>query len=171
MSQEYRAPWGASLKIVTCAACALCLGISGWAAIAISTRAGSVAYWIGLIGPLLLLLGAAPFAVRGYRVGDGVLEIERLGWSTRFTLASLESAEAADRRILAHSLRLFGNGGLFVFAGWFWNRRLGRYRAFGTNLKNIVVLKFRERTLVVTPESPERFVAAVLQHHPRAARG
>jgi len=69
------------------------------------------------------------------------------------------------------SLRLFGNGGLFSSSGLFWNRRLGRYRAFATDPGNAVVLEFPDRTLVVTPESPSGFLAALKLYRPYARIG
>lgn len=60
------------------------------------------------------------------------------------------------------SLRLCGNGGMFSFTGWYRNRALGVYRAFVTDLKSTVVLKFAKRTIVVSPERPEEFAAEIL---------
>jgi hypothetical protein len=56
------------------------------------------------------------------------------------------------------SIRTFGNGGLFGFIGLFRNKKLGRYRAFATDEKNAVVLRFATHTLVITPEQPQRAV-------------
>ncbi len=43
------------------------------------------------------------------------------------------------------SLRLFGNGGMFSITGLYRNRALGNYRAFVTDLKKTVVLRFMKR--------------------------
>ena len=59
-------------------------------------------------------------------------------------------------------LRLFGNGGLFSYHGWFWNRRLGRYRLYATDPERAVVLRFARRTIVVSPGEPAAFVRALL---------
>lgn len=60
------------------------------------------------------------------------------------------------------SLRTFGNGGGFSFTGRYWNKRLGSYRAFVTNPARSVVLRWQDRTVVVSPASPEEFVREVL---------
>jgi hypothetical protein len=59
------------------------------------------------------------------------------------------------------SFRLFGNGGMFSFTGWYRNRALGTYRAFVTDLKQTVVLRFEKKTIVLSPENPERFVSEI----------
>ena len=62
---------------------------------------------------------------------------------------------------MARSLRIFGNGGLFSVCGRFRNRELGHYRAFVTDPKNAVVLRFGEQTIVISPEGPKEFVEAL----------
>ena len=110
--------------------------------------------------PLLFVAGTAPFMVRGYSVTNGALIIHRLGWDFRIELDSLISIDA-DPAALNGSIRLAGNGGLFAFCGWFRNRKLGVYRAFCTDTAHAVVLRFPDRTVVVTPDQPEKFVAAI----------
>ncbi|MGD9599211.1 MAG: PH domain-containing protein [Steroidobacteraceae bacterium] len=56
------------------------------------------------------------------------------------------------------SVRLFGNGGLFAITGWFWNRRLGRYRAFATDPDRAVLLEFARGKVLVTPHDPQAFI-------------
>jgi hypothetical protein len=88
------------------------------------------------------------------------LRIERLGWSTRWPLAMF-SGGLVDPEAMKGSLRLCGNGGLFAFCGWFRNKKLGVYRAFATDLRRSVVLRFGARTVVVTPDDPQQFLAEV----------
>jgi hypothetical protein len=55
---------------------------------------------------------------------------------------------------------------LFVFCGWYRNKKLGTYRLFGTDPKRSVVLKFGGRTVVVTPESPGALIAELRRRCP-----
>jgi len=112
--------------------------------------------------PLLILPGAALFAIRGYAIEPNALAIRRLLWTTRLPLSGLQSAEAVPN-VMRGSLRLFGNGGMFSITGLYRNRALGNYRAFVTDLKKTVVLRFPKRTVVVSPENPEQFVAEISQ--------
>ena len=153
---EYDAPFCRLLWIVSGLATALLvsLPVIGW--VALPPRGSGLARMLIVVTPLVILTGAVPFMVRGYRIEPGGLQIRRLGWSTRLSLRELQSAEASPQAMKG-SLRLMGNGGLFVFAGWFWSRTLGRYRAFVTDPARSVVLRFPDRTVVVSPDAPDEF--------------
>jgi hypothetical protein len=63
---------------------------------------------------------------------------------------------------LRGSLRLFGNGGLFSISGWFWNRRLGRFRAYATDQDRAVLLRYQNGDqIVVTPHDVQHFIVRV----------
>ena len=100
------------------------------------------------------------FTVRGYRIEMGSLYIERLIWDTRVDLRHLRSAEV-NPEAMTRAWRIFGNGGLFSFSGWFRNKRLGSFRAWVTNRNDCVVLKLEDRTLVVSPSEPDQFAEAL----------
>ncbi len=118
--------------------------------------------------PMLLLPGAALFVIRGYTIEPKVLAVQRLLWATRLPLAGLQSAEVLPN-VMRGSLRLFGNGGLLAITGLYRNRTLGNYRAFVTDLNRTVVLRFPGKTVVVSPENPERFAAEISQFAFRGA--
>lgn len=107
--------------------------------------------------PLVILLSAIPFMVRGYVLTEEALVVKRSGWSTRLLLRDLQSV-AGDAEAMRGSLRLWANGGLFSFTGEFWNRRLGRYRALATDPQRAVVLRYPRRTIVITPHDPQHFI-------------
>ena len=115
-----------------------------------------------LIGWLLLAVLLVPLVctVRGYTITDTDLEVARLGWTSRWPLAGLQSA-TVERGVMARSLRTFGNGGLFAITGRFRNARLGAYRAYVTDTERTVVLRFPSLTLVVSPDNPEAFTRAI----------
>ena len=148
MSQHFRDPWSTMLKVVT--------GVILILVMAVSVTVGPPASWV-LIG--IVTLGAI-FAVRGYSVVDSRLLIHRLGWSTKFELASLSNAEFSPGAMMG-SIRVFGIGGLFGFIGRFRNELLGPYRAYATNRENTVVLDFDGAKVVVTPDRPQEFIAAL----------
>jgi hypothetical protein len=89
-----------------------------------------------------------------------MLLVQRLGWHSELILKNLVSAEC-DPEAMKRSIRVFGNGGFFCFAGKFRNKRLGVYRAFATAPHLAVVLRFTDRMVVVTPDNPEEFVKAL----------
>jgi hypothetical protein len=147
---EFKAPWGMLLTAISAGVVALFIGL-----VAAGNARGSVM----VVFPLLLLL-ALPFAIRGYAVSEGVLVIKRLGWETVFPLVDLQSVEI-NPHAMRSSIRLFGNGGLFSFTGLYRSKALGKYRAFVNDMDKTVVLRFPERTIVVSPGDPEGFVEAV----------
>lgn len=148
MVKHFRARWGVKLKLITFGLLAL------FAVIAVTTGPP-----ITLI-LLAIVIAAITFMVRGYSVMDGKLLVHRLGWATTFDLAELRVAEFSPGATMG-SIRLLGNGGLFGFIGRFRNAVLGHYRAYATDDANTVVLEFPDLKLVVTPENPTAFLAAL----------
>jgi len=156
----FDAPWGRSLIFMTLLGVIVLLGTSLLLLVILPATSGdSPGRWFGLI-PALVLLGALPFGIRGYRVWPDRLEVVRYGWVTRISLNDFRTA-TADPDAMRNSIRTLGNGGLFAFAGRFRNKRLGPYRAFATSPANAVVICFTKRKIVVTPEHPRRFLKAL----------
>jgi hypothetical protein len=161
------APWATALKVISVSSTVVLLVLGYVAYRAIPVPSGfthGFGFGVALVFPAILL-GAFLFSVAGYDLNAGDLYVRRPLWATRVPLAGLRRAyhePTACRR----SLRVFGNGGLYSFTGLYWNRSLGRFRLFGTDLSRAVVLVLEGRTVVVTPENPEAFVAHLRQLHP-----
>jgi hypothetical protein len=99
--------------------------------------------------------------VRGYVLTEGHIEVLRLGWSTLLPLAGLV-AVSGDPEGLRGSVRVFGNGGLFSISGCFWNRRIGRFRAYATDPSRAVLLRYQDgKKVVVTPDDVQHFIVRV----------
>jgi hypothetical protein len=157
---EFRAPWSRSVRLATIFSVSILLLIP---TIGIFARPGAGGlWWSGMVGlPVLVLLTTLPFMVRGYVLTESTLEIRRLGWTTTLPLAGLEKA-SGDVELVRGSLRVFGNGGLFSITGWFWNRRVGFYRAYATDLSRAVFLKYRNRRpVLITPHDTQHFLVRV----------
>lgn len=153
----FRAPWGISLIVVTALATALFTTAAVVAGIVL-VKAGhgglAALIWVVLAATWI---GCALFLVRGYTVVSHLLLVHRLFWTTRMSLAGLQSV-TFDPDAMRWSLRLWGNGGLFSFCGHYWSRRLGAFRAFVTDLRKTVVLRSPQWTIVISPDWPEQFV-------------
>ncbi|HEX3126953.1 MAG TPA: PH domain-containing protein [Thermoanaerobaculia bacterium] len=170
-NSSFGAPWSTLLKIMTAFAVAI-LAIVGFVFVTEFPRevAAEIPFYFAMLAVSGAFLGSAFFVVRGYELEPNVLLVRRLLWSTKIPLDNLTNAWA-DETAMKGSLRLFGNGGLFVFAGLFTNRKLGRYRAFATQPRNSVVLKFTNRTVVVTPDRPVEFLQALSMFCPQVKTG
>lgn len=155
----FGAPWARSLKLMTAMTVGLLVTVAliGW----FTNPARGVLWDLNMIIlPLVILAAGALFMIRAYTVSGDRLLVRRLGWNTEIDLNDLQSV-AVDPQAMKKSWRVFGNGGLFCFAGKFRNRRLGYYRALATDPARAVVLHFRDRVMVVTPDAPDRFVARI----------
>lgn len=157
--QNFEARWSGLLIGLTVFSTVVLLGVGS-----LMWRVPLPELWaapIRLVSPVVFV-GCLLFTVRGYQLAGRELGIQRLLWVTRVSLEGLESV-AADPEAMRRSLRTFGNGGCFSISGRFRNKKLGPYRAWVTDHRNAVVLKFGERTLVVSPSDPAAFVEQVKQ--------
>jgi hypothetical protein len=157
---EFSAPWSRSLRLATVGSVAVLLVVM-LAGLSMGPR--QLPLWrAAMVGvPALVLLGALPFMVRGYVLTEEQIEVRRLGWSTVLPLAGLV-AVTGEPEGLRGSMRLFGNGGLFGISGWFWNRRIGRFRAYATDPGRVVLLRYRDgKKVVVTPHDVQHFIVRV----------
>ncbi len=155
--KHYQAPWGRALIVLSVLTTVICLGSSAvvWWQVAGKHQPGLLS--CAALLPLILLFGCALFTIRGYAIGTDEILIHRLLWSTSLPRAGLESA-SVEPDAMRGSLRTFGNGGGFSFSGLYYNKRLGSYRAFVTDLKLTVVLRYANRRVVLSPASPADFV-------------
>lgn len=167
MMTHFRAPWSKSLIVASTFATLVCLGVSYalWT-LPVGASSETLRFWLAVL-PLAILLVCALFTVRGYSIANDALLIHRLFWTTRLPLSGLQSVKY-DPDATRRSIRTFGNGGLFSFTGYFRNKELGSYRAFMTDRRRAVVLRFPDRVIVVSPDRPEDFVRAIFQY---AGRG
>ena len=151
---EFNAPWSRSLRIGTAIFIAIfCVLIL----LGFSRLLGEVPRLIMILLPSVILVTSLAAAIRGYVLTEHEIEIRRLGWTTRLPLDTLQSVEGkADA--LNNSVRLFANGGLFSFTGWFWNRQLKLFRAYATDPSRSVVLRYPNKTIVITPHDPQQFI-------------
>jgi len=155
--KTYKAPWSTSLIVVSVLATLLCLGITfGIPLLPAPKHGGDVGMWLRWL-PLVLVFSCALFTVRGYTITPDSILVHRLLWATRLPRTGMKSAEFLPG-VMCKSLRTCGNGGFFSFTGFYWSKTLRSYRAYVTDLRRTVVLRYERRTIVVSPDSPEEFV-------------
>ena len=157
--KHYAAPWSLSLIVISVLASAVCVAVSVGLALA-----AKVPVWVAL-GPLVIVAGAALFTIRGYTITPEAILIRRLLWTTRLPRAGLASAHV-EPGAMRGSLRTCGNGGLFSFSGFFYNQTVGSYRAYVTDPRRAVVLRFSGRIVIVSPDPPEEFARELALNPP-----
>lgn len=114
-----------------------------------------------LIGISLLIL------VISYSLSPRSVGADREGlWiRRRFGLKKIMRKEILDVRLpegdeMRGAVRTFGNGGLFGYAGYFRNSRMGSMLWFCTRRSNyVLVVRTRGPVVVITPDDPKGFVA------------
>lgn len=156
---EFGAPWSGPLRTTSAAATLLFGAVTAfgllWPGLPKLARPA-----LGVLPPLMLVVGALG-VVRGYTLEPGMLRVRRLFWETRLPLTGLRSCRWEPEAV-RRALRLLGNGGLYAYWGLFWNRRLGLFRLYATDLDRAVVLRFDRRVVVVSPDRPEALVRALV---------
>ena len=162
---KFGAPWSTSVKWITGLTVSFLVilvifGITRLEDVGSGSGSSILFFLAAVVMPALLLVVSACWMIRGYVIAEEILLVQRLGWQSKMDLKDLVSVEA-DPEAMARSLRTFGVGGLFCFCGRFRNKKLGAYRAYATDPKRSVVLRFQDRKIVVTPERPDDFVNCV----------
>ena len=148
MSLRFDAPWSPALTGISVLLAVVAGGLV-WS----GATAGA---WV--LGAVVALAGA--LAVRGYAVEPGAVVVLRPGWRTRLDLRGLD-AVGPDPDAMRWAWRTWGVGGPFAFVGRYRSGRVGPFTAYATDRARAVVLRWPDRTVVVTPDDPAAFVAAV----------
>lgn len=160
---RFEAPWSLGLKVSTGIVLALIAAVTVAVLVSFTHGSPEAPAWSGIVaalaGPAIVAV-VALWAVRGYEIKQDSLFIQRLLWRTQIPLRGLSEA-TADGEAMRKAVRLFGVSGFLCNAGWFSNRKLGRFRACATDPRRAVVLRFQARTWVVTPDDPALFVERI----------
>ncbi len=77
------------------------------------------------------------------------------------------SSKSRSRRLPGAARRLRGSGGMFGYYGLFSTAKLGKSTWYVTNRHNSVVVITASKTVLFSPDDPDRFLAAVLSVAPR----
>ena len=156
-AKHYSAPWGPRICLITGAVILFGILIAIWVPLIMIHENRSGPWWITL--PVLAVIGGTSlFMVRGYDLTNDAILVRRSFWKTTVELKGLRTAEP-DPLACKGAWKTVGNDGLFAMHGWFRSKRLGKFRAFVTNPRNCVVLRFKENIVVVSPENPRHFVS------------
>jgi hypothetical protein len=153
---EFRAPWGRTVRVRTA------IGLAGLGVIMLSALlapfAAPMPFTIALIGlPPLIVAASLAHCVRGYTLAEDAITVRHGIGTTRLSLTGLRSVTGEVDAMLG-SWPLSGNAGFFAITGRYWNKTLGWHRAFATDLSRAVVLRYPNRTIVITPHDPQHFI-------------
>ena len=139
---------------------------------------GGLAAAAGRVVPALLAVGAGALALFARRMSADLdplwLELDghRLLVQMRRQRQPIELTGSGGRRLtdneLEHLSGLATSAGITAGTGGFDSHRLGELDLYASDMANAVILDLGETSVVVTPDEPERFLAALAP--PGAAR-
>ena len=101
------------------------------------------------------------YSPRSYRVDGKTLVVCRPVGSVRVSLENVRELRPTTKDDFRGGIRLWGSGGLFGYYGLFRTSRLGRCTFYVTNRKNTVVLVTDQKTVLVSPDDVDGFLAAI----------
>ena len=152
---EFRAPWSHSLVVMTCVTLALAVLV---VAVMIFVPVGPPLFAAALlIAAVVLVVAGFAGRVRGYTLTEDAVTVRRGMWNTRLPLAGLRSV-TGDIEAMRNAFRLLIIDGVFSFTGRYWSMKLGWFRALATDPDRAVVLRYPNRTVVISPHDPQHFI-------------
>lgn len=108
------------------------------------------------------------FSPRSYTLDGRLLRVQRLVGDFIIPLDGLRLARRVSNEELRGSVRLWASGGLFGYFGVFRTPAFGSTRWYVTNLANRIILVIPSRTVLVSPDDVDGFLA-LLDVHPSEA--
>lgn len=112
---------------------------------------------------IFLSFGAVQFLIQrvvSYRVTTDTISIHRHLWDVSLPRKDLLSA-TWDPTAFDDTTWPYSNHRNCSYVGRCSSRRLGSFRAYVSDRKNSVVLRFSDKTIVVSPQTPEAFIAVL----------
>jgi hypothetical protein len=160
--QSFSSPWGARVRILTSVVAVIFLSLS--MLIGFNPEVSQSDEWGMRFLPVLIFLVMnlvmAPFLVLGYEVSAGEISIRRLGWVKRIPLTGISSV-TCDPLGLRGATKIIGNDGYLAMIGWFKSKKMGFFRAFVTDGSRVVILKWPDKTILISPDDPETFIQSL----------
>ncbi|MFN8322554.1 MAG: PH domain-containing protein [Chitinophagales bacterium] len=97
-----------------------------------------------------------------YSVSRDVITIHRPLSSVIISRSDILEIRIPTQAEMRWSIRTFGVGGLFGYFGKFTNTQLGNMTWYATQRSNYVLLITNTNRIILTPDNPKNFLAALL---------
>jgi hypothetical protein len=174
MERRFELGWETGLRVTTALFVLLLLGVgAGVPWLAWRDAHGDAAALPGVLLPLLAVAVALPLAwalaPRALVLRGASLVVERALRPVEIPLGAIRAVGRVTREQVGGMVRTWGSGGAFGYYGRFHSRGLGAVRLAATRRDGYVVIDTEAARWLVTPDEPDRFVAALLRAAPRAA--
>ena len=165
---RFDAPLGTSERISSLVAIVLVVGGTTVFGVVMTARAHDLR-WLFLSLPFsVMLLVAARYAPRAYWLASDGLHIERKAGPKVIRYRDIRAVDREPRSVKGMSFG--GSNGLFGRFGRFWSPRLGFYRLFLSNTRDIVWLSTKDGLVGLSPDLPDEFCTRLAMRLPDAPR-
>ncbi len=174
-SWRFPAQWSRAVTIITVAVMVLVVTVDAtllW--VTYTTLANQPSRALALVGALLItgvFVVVSLLAPRNYVVGTDGIVVNRLGPSLVIAYECIQELRRIDSGEIGFAWRIFGSGGFLGWFGWFYSQSLGRFLAYATNQRDLVLITKTDGTkIVISPYPPDAFLEAVKRKREQAAR-
>jgi hypothetical protein len=149
-SSTYSASYDSVTKFISACVCVLLIG----------AVAATRSVFAACLAVLVIGLSYA-YSPRSYLISEGSVFVRRLIGRVGIPLDDIREVRAAEPGDFKGCIRLFGNGGLFGYYGLYRTSKLGKCSWYVTQRDNGVILITREKTVVLSPDDVNGFVAVL----------
>lgn len=105
-------------------------------------------------------IGSLLFRIRYYEVTPDQVVIYGTGWKRSLARRDIIRAERL-KNAFQGAWRIFGNGGIWCVSGRFKSRDLGKFRAYVSDPKRVVLIVLRDDVILISPSDPNRFLKTI----------
>jgi hypothetical protein len=117
--------------------------------------------WIAIIAVWLLILIVFLFRPISYTINENSVIDHRVLKGIAIPKANIVEKKQIPSEDTTWTIRTFGVGGLFGYYGKFFHTKYGSMIWYATQRKNYVMLVTQGTKFVLTPNEPEKFLAAL----------
>ncbi len=152
-TQRFGARWSVLVRIVTAFVIVMTVVAVG---VLLHEAGASGRDWLVPVAfvPAAILCVAVVYAPLGYAVDSMGIIVHRMGPNVYILHEQIAEMREINAREVGFEIRIFGSGGFFGFFGWFYSGRLGWFRAYATNRKDLVLLSLHDGGKVVLSPYP-----------------
>jgi Bacterial PH domain len=124
--------------------------------VAMTARSGDPSWLLVGVPFTLGLWLFGRYAPAGYTLGDDGVQVHRKAGVLVIPYRTIRACDGERRSV--SGLTMFGSRGIFGHFGRFWSPRLGNYRLYLTNLRDVVWLATDDGWIGLSPERPLEFL-------------
>jgi hypothetical protein len=124
--------------------------------VVVLVRRGDPGWLLAAVPVTLALWAFGHFAPMGYALGGDGVQVHRRAGVLVIPYRAIRGCDA-ERRSLS-GLTMFGSRGIFGHVGHFWSPRLGHYRLYLANTRDVVWVATETGWVALSPERPAEFL-------------